>query len=513
MEKNIPQKHYLFIFYGLLVVLLLDRFLHLYFFSFQYADSDQTILWLGAVEMLQGHFHEPAFYGQAYNTMFEALLAVPLLVLGMPVYYALPIITALLAVFPFVLFAILCRKHNRLAAIIFLALPLVLPVEYVLFTQLPRGFITGIFGASIAVAFLLFSKEVKLKHIVLSAFFGGFALVLNPNSIFLLFPVYLYVFIKSTKKLQVVFGMAGGVLLPLVWQLYILWFYKTHPHYSVHNIENNSFSIDNFLGAISHFHELFYGLFPILIFAGAGIIPALLFIAYKLYKKGEKVFSLVLLITLFCVGFTMFFYKINDGTASIFFPYSRMFLALPLVAGIGLFFLFKGSRIKAKPMYWFLGSIAFVVTLKFFTINDRIGWNIHNNSGYVEVFKIDDLKQKYTQIQSIADSINVTMLIINEKKDALNYGVMALSNSKLKTISLYNERKVWLLEQQRETDDKSSLNFLFWCENENQLMANGLQVKKVADNLPLYQATTQENPVLFFYYNSLNRHKPKPKKH
>lgn len=498
MEKSIPQKQYLFIFYALLVVLLLDRFIHLHLFSFQYVDSDQTILWLGAVEMLQGHFHEPAFYGQAYNTMFEGLLAVPLLALGTPVYKALPIITALLAVLPFVLFAFLSKDKNRIAALTFLAIPLLLPVEYVLLTQLPRGFITGIFSASIAVAFVLFNKEIKLKHFVFSGFFGGVALVLSPNSVLLLLPVYLYVFIKSTKKLQVVFGMLGGVLLPLAWQLYVFWFYKTHPEYSVHSIENNSFSLDNFLNAISHLHELFYGLFPFLIFAGIGIIPALLFIAYRLNKKGETTFSIALVVTVLFVGFTLFFNKINDGTASIFFPYSRMFLALPLVVGIGLYFLLKGKAIKAKPMYWFLGVTALAVTIKFASINDRIGWNLHNNSGYVKVFKIEELKQDYIQIQEIADSLNISLLIINEKNDALNYGIMALSNSQLKTINLSYERKVWLVEKEMKSESNANKPFLFWCEDEEILATKGLEVKRVSRQYPLYKASTKPNPITFF---------------
>lgn len=510
MEKTTPQKQYLLIFYALLVVLLLDRFLHLYLFSFNYADSDQTILWLAAVEMLQGHFHEPAFYGQAYNTMFEGLLAVPLLAIGAPVYKALPIVTAFLAMFPFVLFAFLSKKENKIAALIFLAVPVLLPVEYTLLTQLPRGFVTGVFGASIAVAFLLFNKEIKAKHLVLSGFFGGFALVLNPNSVLLLLPVYLYVFIRHTKKVQVILFLLVGVLPPLAWQLYVFWFYKTNPQYVVHRIANNSFSLDNFLSAFSHFHELFYGLFPVLIFAGVGIIPTLLFVAFKLNKKGEKVFSLSIVATVLFVLFTMFFYKINDGTASIFFPYSRMFLALPFVASVGFCFLFKNVEIKTKPLFWFVGITALLATIKFVTINDRIGWNLHNNSGYVEVFKIEDLKQDYNQIQQIADSLNTSLLIINEKNDALNYGVMVLSHSKLKTINLSYERKMWLVEVEMQKPHKLDDSFLFWCENESLLNAKGLQVERVSQEFPLYKASTHQNPVQFFK-ERIKQRKPKTK--
>ena len=48
-------------------------------FGFRYVDDDQSIMWYGAVEMSQGRFHEPCFYGQNYNTMLEGFVAIPLL--------------------------------------------------------------------------------------------------------------------------------------------------------------------------------------------------------------------------------------------------------------------------------------------------------------------------------------------------------------------------------------------------------------------------------------------------
>lgn len=495
MENTISTKQYKYIFYALVVLLVIDRISHLYLFSFKYADGDQTILWLGTIEMLQGHFHEPAFYGQSYNTFFEGIIALPLVALGVPVYKALPIVTALLATFPFVLFAFLVKEKNKIAALIFLAIPLLLPSEYIMLTQLPRGFVTGIFGASISVAVLLFGKENTKSHYLLSGIVGGFSLVLNPNSVLLLLPVYLYVFIKTEKKISMVLCSFLGIIPALVWLVYVSWFYTQHPNYIVHSLHYKSFSIDNFLQAISHFHELFYHLFPFVLFAGVAIIPTMLFIAYKLNKKGEKTFALTLVVTVVFVFITFFSSKITDGTASIFFPYSRMFLGLPIVVGIGLYFLFKGIEIKTKPLLWFLGITLVFVVIKLSNINGRGEWNWYNNSGFVKIFKVEELKQDYTQIQHIADSLGVEMLIINEKNDILNYSTMALSNSRLKTISLSYERKGWLVEDEWRKVSFSK-PFLFWCED--VLNTKDLEVKRVSDKFPLYKATTPENSVVFF---------------
>ncbi len=76
MKKSWP---YLFpVFWlGLCLLLLLHRWNVLHEFGFQYPDSDQAIMWQGAVDFAQGIFHEPRFYGQDYNTMIESLFAVP----------------------------------------------------------------------------------------------------------------------------------------------------------------------------------------------------------------------------------------------------------------------------------------------------------------------------------------------------------------------------------------------------------------------------------------------------
>jgi hypothetical protein len=509
LKKNFTYNQYLLIFYFLLALLLADRLLHLHLFSFQYADSDQTIMWLGAIEMLQGNFYEPAFYGQAYNTMFEAVLAVPLVAIGIPVYKALPIITTLLAIFPFILFAFITKNCNKIAALIFLAIPLLLPVEYTLITQLPRGFVTGIFSASIAVAFLVFNDNWTKKRLLLSGVFGGMALVLNPNSILLLLPVYLYVFIKTETKLQMVFSLFLGALPALFWQIFVLWFYAEHPHYLQHTMDNKTVNINHFFSSISLFHQLFYGLFPFLIFAGAGIIPALLFVSYRLKKKDKKAAMLSVLAVVVFIFITFFTSKINDGTASIFFPYCRMFLALPLVIGVGLYFLFKEVNINTKPLYLFLSITGLATLIKFASINDRIGWNLHNNSGFVEVFKIDDFKLKHRQIQNIADSLKLTTLVINEKNDALNYGLMALSESRIKTISLSYERKGWLVAE--EMKKAGNAPYLLWCEDEKVLQTTGLLTEKVSAQFPLYKVITAKNPILFFT-NQVLRNKRSIKK-
>jgi hypothetical protein len=62
------------------------RYYVLVHFGFKYSDSDQAIMWNALRNYSEGEFHEPRFYGQAYNSMLEAFLAIPLYKMGVPCY-------------------------------------------------------------------------------------------------------------------------------------------------------------------------------------------------------------------------------------------------------------------------------------------------------------------------------------------------------------------------------------------------------------------------------------------
>jgi len=72
-------------------------------------------MWHALKDFANGHFYEPRFYGQAYNTMLESLIAVPLFIAGIEANFALPIITSLLAIFPFVLISFFFYKKIKQA--------------------------------------------------------------------------------------------------------------------------------------------------------------------------------------------------------------------------------------------------------------------------------------------------------------------------------------------------------------------------------------------------------------
>jgi len=185
-------KHSSLVFWLCLLLLLLDRALTFFCFGISYTDIDQMILWNGALDYSKGVFMEPFFYGQAYNYMVEALLAVPLIWVGMPVYFALPLVSGVLSVFPFVVPAFLFRKKGQFFwACTLLVLPVLLPLEYNLLTSVSRGFLQ----AHLFVPLLFYPMLYPMKKGSMAMLYVGSALCFfaNQSSILLVLPVFTYV--------------------------------------------------------------------------------------------------------------------------------------------------------------------------------------------------------------------------------------------------------------------------------------------------------------------------------
>ena len=89
----------------LLIIILMVVFTYrgylLYKYCAIYLDDDQALMWNGAAAMGHLCFPEPCYWGQAYGSMFEAVVAVPLYWLRIPMNIALPLATMIMSFFPY----------------------------------------------------------------------------------------------------------------------------------------------------------------------------------------------------------------------------------------------------------------------------------------------------------------------------------------------------------------------------------------------------------------------------
>jgi len=323
----------------LIAFLCLRAFAYSYF-SCNYTDSDQCVMWQMADDFAHFRFHTPFFYGQLYSSGLEAWLAAPFIWLGIPVYRAVPLVTALMSTLPWIWMSHLARKRSgNLAGSAILCLSLAFPISWLQTTYISRGFMQSVFLTSFATRLIDRSRLWFNVGLILM----GWGLMQNANGLLLLpgiFPIWITAFrrfagIKSTPVRQ-----AAVNSIRLVWPatlgLILLGItYATlksqHPEWMIHATVQTNFSWQVFSESIQRYNWFLqhtYGGRPPLL--GCGLIAlAVLLVATPTSKNQWLGFFGILLLPLALLAVE----KTTDGTENIFFGYGRFFLAIPFAWG------------------------------------------------------------------------------------------------------------------------------------------------------------------------------------
>jgi hypothetical protein len=250
--------------------LLIDQLRALLSFGRSHTDQDQTILWYAGRELLSGKVYEPNFFGQRYNTTFEAIPGALLHAAGLSWGTALPLATTLLVTLAWVLLAAAAyRRGQPLAALLALAAPLLMRVQYVLLFDAPRGVIAGDCAAALAMAIGLAARRYQIRLCSLVAI-GGLAVLWDYAAALAVIPVLVYVVCRDWPQYrrrggQTALLAAAAMLPPLTWFLFtITWWdahhsYVTYPeaasslHWSVwvHNVDHLSAYLSYFAPALA----------------------------------------------------------------------------------------------------------------------------------------------------------------------------------------------------------------------------------------------------------------------
>ena len=317
------------LFVALSTLVIVFRWFVLDQFAFKFADSDQAIMWNAAIDFSRGIFHEPRFFGQNYNSMLEGILAAPLLLFSVPVYKALPITTSFLALFPFFFVSSLCLlKGLRTQAILVLSVPLFLPVEYDFLTSLSRGFVTGIFISSFGWIAIFFKD--RSWAIFSFGFFCVIGYSLNQNVLLLSLPLFVYLLFEKRKSLAFYICIGTGVILGGILHFFANHFYVVHPNYNSRPTPTFNFSFNLWKSAFQNLDQHLNFVSPVFWSSGSLIFVGFAFFAFWFIKKKQFGLAIAVSLLIFCFISSFGLGKIHEGTGSVFYSYSRMFLAVPL---------------------------------------------------------------------------------------------------------------------------------------------------------------------------------------
>lgn len=460
-----PSKLPKLIFYLLLLMLVVSKVLTLIHYGFEYTGTDDLIYWHMAKDYSEGVFHEPYFYGQAYNFPIEAYFAIPLLKLGLQPYLALPTSATFLSVFPFLFFSlILFRKKLIYASYLLLAIPICMPVEYDIITSMSRGFVNGIFFSSFLIIPLLYPK--KNSSFLILGLSISFGFIANPNSFIICFPVGLYLLLMNISVLRFYLYALLGIM-PAILFLYVAQqFYIENPDYISHKMWILYFSFEELITRLGRLDSFFTYLTPIYWKGHWMILLVPFFIGIYLMKnnwrKGVSLVSSILLVLL-SLGVN----KVGDQVDSIFFSSTRMYLALPLLVGLGFVWLSNQELFSKKVGLGVLSICVVLLAMKFFTIEATVEKHTANNYfGPVSIIKVDDLRTKVINLKEQWKGEDVELIIFVPSPNyapsemaLLTYGAPFMVDDFPTTNLMNYERRSWSFIEEKNTPRKNVIVF------------------------------------------------------
>jgi hypothetical protein len=381
--------------------------------------------------------------------MLEALLATPFYMMGIPVNIALPTVTTLLNILPFLIIAyILFFKRKEDTGLLILFLPLLLPVEYDLITTMPRGFVTGLAFVGIA-CFWLESKRNSAYYL-----FGLFILLgftVNPNSILFSLPIALLFFFKNYQRIQLYFfGLAGG-LSGLLVHLLLNKFYTNHPNYELHR-PNSAFGKEYLSDGIEKWNLFFGDLIPI--FWNQGwlvlIFPIICTVYFIVKRKIQYAFVSISMIPVIILP--LFNVRLYNAMETIFYSYSRMYLAVPLLFAL-LIYLLEWKYINRLIFIPLIG----VFLIKILVFNDYLDRRL-NESTYILVRPVHKVISHCEELEKIRKEQQLDLIIIIDFGYVIeNYACGICTRKGIKTLYPTYERRTWRL---LEDSDKIYNNLL-----------------------------------------------------
>jgi hypothetical protein len=312
----------------LVAVSLFNRAWATWNYNLPVIDIDESLMLYALHEMAGLRFHEPAFYGQTYNSVFEALVAVPFSWAGIQAPAALVFATAFLALFPFLLLAFLFDKNDRPeAAVGVMAISLVCSPEFDWVTGMPRGFVTGVFFSSLLFPALFRPGGVNW---LLCGFGLGLTMLTTPNALLFAVPLMLVVCWRHWRSARFYASVLAGLFPAFFFWIYIDHFYSQHPEYLVYQAVPMMVSWDNFARGITMLDRLLGDAIPLVWYQGtvAAVLPVLLmFIGFS--RKNTSLFLYaggVLFIMLAALAME----RTYNGNTSVHYAYMRIYLALPM---------------------------------------------------------------------------------------------------------------------------------------------------------------------------------------
>lgn len=437
------------------------RFVIIKDYCSKYTDDDQALLWFGA--RLAEHFAivEPHFLGQAYGSMLESIVAVPLqFILGGALNWAVPIATTLLSLIPLWIFSIYMVRKNEIIAFSIAILPLTMRVDCDVLMSIPRSFIPGfIFGV---IGVVLFIDLDKCYHPIKS-FFGmlafGVAYITSETTITIIAIAVLWLCLYNLEGLKnnwKPLTLGGAIAIGLVLYCNYL-FYVINPDYLLHGTigGHESFSVSVFTSNIPNMKSLFSA-FSCMEFKGLPIVLIIVLVGLVLYAIRCRNYKMLLVNFCACLGTILFlaFRKTLDYKDGLLFSQTRMFLFIPYVVAELIFlsgvkveknlYCSDGIKAKASCIINMLVTVCAVILFvgKIIAFNDAL-YNMDDlyKSDIVGLYNCEDIYRSADEIRQLAIEKDVKIVVTLSNSKGPGYATGAINYDAYDSYNAFFDRR------------------------------------------------------------------------
>ena len=183
------------------------------------------------------------------------------------------------------------------------------------------------------------------------------------------------------------------------------------------------------------------------------------FIVKGVYSKAFFFLSFPAIVLL-TLGLT----KIHQGSDSVFFSYSRMYLGLPIIIAIAVSFI---KKIHPKFFYFLLVVPIGLFVYKISVLDNKIEYYTGNRNHIISIDHTQDVLSKCDNLYKLSEkhAVDLILVINNNSYDFVNYGCPACIEKFPKTLRPEYERRTWRLLE----DEKKAYNNILVLDDKNEL--------------------------------------------
>lgn len=463
----------------------------------QYLDGDQALMWYGTAVFGHLKFPEPCFFGQAYGSMIESLIAVPLYWIKIPFQFALPVATMLLSMIPFFYLSYKAyKKGNIKISLLIIFCYIAMSWQWDILTSVPRALIGGFAFAVIGMVWV--DSENSRVKAFLGALLAYLGYIMTSSAIAVIGIGLLGFCLEIKEKKKNALPAAGGFICGFLLEKLVKDFYIRNADYALHPEWGMSFEVKTFISNLKNIGNICAGFTPFGKLGGwlfiAAVLGSLSYLVFKrYYKAGILILAAVSGITLM-LGLR----KMNDYMeGSLLFGQLRMLLVVPYIIILILYFttaLHTGTEKTVFPLKTggFLLLLFIGMTIyKIFTFEAQM----RNESSilYTDVFpvwKVSDVLGQGENVIGTARENDIDVIVAGEGRETFGYALAAEYYGEFIFYNNTYDRRTWVYHRLLEPDNYKVLFVDFFGESSDTEMVHitGMSVTNyIAERFGVYR--------------------------